>query len=44
MTQKKAMTPAVAYIRMSSDQQDKSPGQQREEITKLAKRLGYELI
>ncbi len=31
------LTPAVAYIRMSSDKQEASPKQQREEITALAK-------
>ncbi len=32
------MLTAVAYVRMSSDKQEASPKQQREEITKLAKR------
>jgi site-specific DNA recombinase len=36
--------PAVSYIRMSSDQQDASPGQQRDEIAKLAARDGYHLV
>ena len=31
------LTPAGAYIRMSGDRQEKSPAQQRVEITKLAK-------
>ncbi len=39
-----ALTPAVAYIRMSSNQQDASPKQQRTEITKLADREGYSII
>jgi len=38
------MTAAVAYVRMSSDKQEASPKQQREEITKLAKREGYRII
>ena len=37
-------TPAVAYIRMSSDRQEASPDQQRAEVAKLAKRDGYKLI
>ena len=36
--------PAVAYIRMSSDRQDLSPGQQRDEIAKLAARGGFHLV
>jgi len=36
-----ALVPAVSYVRMSSDKQDKSPEQQRDEITKLAERGGY---
>lgn len=33
----KTLIPAVAYVRMSTDRQDDSPRQQREEIEKLAK-------
>jgi site-specific DNA recombinase len=40
----KGTIPAVGYVRMSSKQQDASPEQQRAEITKLAERLGYNLI
>jgi site-specific DNA recombinase len=36
--------PAVGYIRMSSDKQEASPGQQRDEITKLAAREGYRIL
>ena len=32
------LTPAVAYIRMSSGKQEASPDQQRAEVKKLAKR------
>ena len=38
------LIPAVAYIRMSSDKQDASPQQQRDELTKLAARDGYHLV
>jgi len=38
------MITAVAYVRMSSDRQEASPKQQREEIEKLAKREGYQII
>ncbi len=38
------MITAVAYIRMSSDKQEASPKQQREEITKLAQRGGYRIL
>ena len=38
------LTPAVAYIRMSSDRQEASPDQQRDEVTKLAKRKGFQII
>ncbi|MCX7428823.1 MAG: recombinase family protein, partial [Planctomycetia bacterium] len=38
------VTPAVAYIRMSSDRQEASPDQQRAEVAKLAKREGYRSI
>ena len=40
----KTPIPAVGYVRMSSNQQDASPGQQRKEITKLAEKTGYRLI
>lgn len=35
---------AAAYIRMSGRQQDKSPAEQRTEITKLAKREGCNIV
>jgi len=38
------MTSAVGYIRMSSDKQEASPEQQRQEIIALAKRDGYRII
>ncbi len=38
------MINAVAYVRMSSDKQEASPKQQREEITKLAKRESYRIL
>ena len=38
------MVTAVAYVRMSSDKQEASSKQQREEIKKLAKREGYRII
>ena len=37
---KDSLIPAAAYIRMSGRQQDKSPAEQRAEITKLAAREG----
>ena len=40
----KTPIPAVGYVRMSSSQQDASPGQQRAEITKLAEKTGHRLI
>ena len=40
----KTLTPAVGYIRMSSNQQDASPAQQRAEITKLAEQTAYRII
>ncbi len=40
----KKLTPAVAYIRMSSDRQEASPDQQREEVAKLAKRKGFQIV
>jgi DNA invertase Pin-like site-specific DNA recombinase len=36
--------PAAAYIRMSGRQQDKSPAEQRAEITKLATREGFSIV
>ena len=39
-----SLIPAAAYIRMSGRQQDKSPAEQREEITKLASREGCEIV
>lgn len=36
--------PAVFYIRMSSDKQDASPQQQRDELAKLAARDGFHLV
>ena len=36
--------PAAAYIRMSGRQQDKSPAEQRSEITKLATREGCQVV
>ena len=36
--------PAVSYVRMSSDKQDASPQQQREELAKLAERNGYRIL
>ncbi len=35
---------AAAYVRMSSDRQEASPEQQREEIEKLADREGYQVM
>jgi len=40
----RSLIPAAAYIRMSGRQQDKSPAEQREEITKLATREGCEIV
>ncbi len=37
-------TPAVAYVRMSTDKQEDSPEQQRDEIRALAERGGFHLI
>lgn len=36
--------PAVAYVRMSSKKQDKSPQQQRDEIEKYAQSKGYRIL
>lgn len=41
---KAAFTPAVGYVRMSTDMQDTSPEQQRSEIEKLAERMGATII
>ena len=38
------MINAIGYIRMSSDKQEASPEQQREEIIALANRDGYQII
>ena len=38
------LIPAAAYIRMSGRQQDKSPAEQRSEITKLATREGSHIV
>jgi DNA invertase Pin-like site-specific DNA recombinase len=40
----KGLIPAGAYIRMSGRQQDKSPAEQRAEITKLAAREGCHVV
>ena len=40
----KSQVPAAAYIRMSGRQQDKSPAEQRAEITKLATREGFSIV
>jgi len=37
-------TRAASYVRMSSDRQDRSPGQQRDEIQRLAEREGLSLV
>jgi DNA invertase Pin-like site-specific DNA recombinase len=39
-----ALIPAAAYIRMSGRQQEKSPDEQRAEITKLATREGFSVV
>jgi site-specific DNA recombinase len=38
------LIPAVAYIRMSTDQQEDSPERQRAEITAMAEKGGYEVL
>ncbi|MEI8375840.1 MAG: recombinase family protein, partial [Planctomycetota bacterium] len=38
------LTPAVGYIRMSGDRQEKSPEQQKTDITKLATREGFAIV
>ena len=40
----RTQVPAAAYIRMSGRQQDKSPAEQRAEITKLATREGFSVV
>lgn len=40
----RSLIPAAAYIRMSDRQQDKSPAEQRDEITKLAAREGFQIV
>ena len=40
----RTQVPAAAYIRMSGRQQDKSPAEQRAEITKLATREGFSIV
>ncbi|GAA4446120.1 recombinase family protein [Novipirellula rosea] len=40
----KALDSAVGYIRMSSDKQEESPEQQRDEILKLAEKHGYKIV
>ena len=40
----RSQTPAAAYIRMSGRQQDKSPAEQRAEISKLAAREGCRVV
>ena len=39
-----ARKPAAAYVRMSSKQQEKSPAEQRQEISRLAAREGYRIV
>lgn len=39
-----AKSAAVAYVRMSSDKQEASPQQQRQEIERLTQRRGYRII
>jgi len=36
--------PAFGYVRMSSSKQDKSPAQQREQITETAKQRGFRIV
>lgn len=38
------LIPAVAYVRMSTDKQDKSPARQRADIEPYAAKRGYEII
>jgi len=40
----KAKTPAAEYVRMSSGKQERSPAQQRNEIKRLAKSEGCEIV
>ncbi len=44
MKANQTLTPAVAYIRMSSGKQEASPDQQRAEVAKLAKRHNCRII
>lgn len=41
---RKTANAAVGYIRMSTDKQEDSPAQQREQILKLAQRHGFKII
>jgi len=43
-TKPRILTPAAAYIRMSGDKQERSPGQQRGELAKLAEQHGCRII
>ena len=43
-TAARALTPAAAYVRMSSDKQDRSPDQQRDELRRLADREGCQIV
>jgi hypothetical protein len=38
------LKPAVGYVRMSTDKQEDGPAQQKSEIEKLAKSLGYRIL
>lgn len=40
----KTMTPAVGYIRMSTDRQEDSPERQRRQIVEYAERNGYKIL
>jgi len=44
ITKAKTLTAAASYIRMSSDKQERSPAQQKAEITKLAKVEGCYIV
>ena len=44
MITKGKLTPAVAYIRMSSGKQEASPDQQRAEVAKLAEKHGCRIV
>lgn len=43
-TKKSKLKLAVAYIRMSSDQQEDSPERQRAEVNKIAEKGGYQIL